>query len=86
MPPELDSPSGRARQLWRVTLVVMMAVIASLFGLFMSAYLIRMEFGDWRPLQDPALLWVNTGVLVACSVLLQLAWRAARRATTGCSR
>jgi cytochrome c oxidase subunit III len=79
MPPELDSPSGRARQLWRVTLVVMMAVIASLFALFMSAYLIRMEFGDWRPLQDPALLWVNTGVLVACSVLLQLAWRAARQ-------
>jgi cytochrome c oxidase subunit III len=76
---DLASPSTRSRQLWRVTLVVLMAVIASLFGLFMSAYLIRMDAGDWRPLQDPGLLWANTGVLVACSVLLQLAWLAARR-------
>ncbi|MEQ9002701.1 MAG: cytochrome c oxidase subunit 3 [Pseudomonadales bacterium] len=76
---DLTSPSARSRQLWRVTLMVIMAVVASVFGLFMSAYLIRMDYGDWRPLQDPALLWANTGVLVLCSVLLQLAWGAARR-------
>lgn len=78
-PAELESAPARSRRLWRVTLVVIMAVVASLFGLFMSAYLIRMEFGDWRPLQEPGLLWTNTAVLIACSVLLQVSWAAARK-------
>ncbi len=39
----------------------------------------RMEYADWRPMPDPVLLWVNTGVLVACSVALQCAYVAACR-------
>ncbi len=76
--PELDSQELRARQVMRLGLVVLIAVIASLFGLFVSAYVMRMEYADWRPLPEPALLWGNTGVLVLCSVALQWAYLAAR--------
>lgn len=69
----------RTRQTLRLALVVLIAVIASLFGLFMSAYLMRMEYADWRPMPEPALLWGTTGVLVLCSVALQWAYFAARQ-------
>jgi cytochrome c oxidase subunit III len=59
--------------------VVIFAVASSLFGLFISAYLIRMEVADWRPAPEPGLLWGNTGVLVLCSVAFQWAHRAATR-------
>ncbi|HEX7035571.1 MAG TPA: cytochrome c oxidase subunit 3 [Pseudomonadales bacterium] len=76
--PELPSPEQRTQQSLRVGLVVLIAVIASLFGLFMSAYLMRMEYADWRPIGEPQLLWINTGVLALCSVALQWAYFAAR--------
>lgn len=64
----------------RVGLVVFLAVVTSLFALALSAYMMRMEIaGDWRPLPEPGLLWVNTGILVLGSVFFQLAWNAARR-------
>lgn len=69
----------RWRQTMRFALLVLIAVVTSLFGLFLSAYLMRMEYADWRPMPDPVLLWVNTGVLVACSVALQWAHFAAGR-------
>lgn len=76
--PELPHQAVRSQQALRFGLVVLIAVISSLFGLFISAYLIRMEYGDWRPVAEPALLWGNTGVLVLCSVMLQWAYFAAR--------
>lgn len=64
----------------RVGLVVFLAVVTSLFGLALSAYMMRMEIaGDWRPLPEPGLLWVNTGLLVLGSVFFQWGWNAARR-------
>ena len=63
----------------KVALGVLLAVITSLFALFVSAYAIRMEYGDWRPVPEPQLLWANTGILFLGSVGLQLAWRAAGR-------
>ena len=63
----------------KVGLGVLLAVITSLFALFVSAYAIRMEYGDWRPVPEPQLLWINTGVLFFGSVGLQMAWRAAGR-------
>ncbi len=57
----------------RLGLFVFLAVIASLFALFISAYTMRMELGDWRPLPDPNLLWLNTGLLVLSSIALQWA-------------
>ena len=58
----------------KVALVVLMAVMASVFALFMSAYVIRMELADWRPLPEPDLLWINTGLLVLASIGMQWAF------------
>lgn len=66
----------------RVAVVVYFGVITVLFGLISSAYVMRMgmqgmghgAMGDWRPMPEPPLLWVNSLVLLLSS----LAWEAAR--------
>lgn len=64
----------------KVALGVFLAVATSLFALFLSAYDIRMELSDWRPLQEPDLLWFNTALLVLGSVALQWGWNGAKKA------
>ena len=63
----------------KIGLGVFLAVVGSLFALFISAYSMRMGMVDWRALPAPRLLWFNTGVLVLSSVALQWAHVAARR-------
>lgn len=62
----------------RIGLWIFLAVVASLFGLFTSAYHMRAGYADWQQLDAPALLWLNTGVLVLASVAFQWAWMASR--------
>ena len=66
----------------KIGLVSFIAVVTSLFALFLSAYLMRMQLGDWRPLAEPNLLWLNTGILVLASVAFQLTRGAASRGQT----
>ncbi len=54
-----------------VGLTALMAVVTSFFALTLSAYSLRMELGDWIPLTEPQLLWVNTGMLVLASIAFQ---------------
>ncbi len=63
----------------KVGLIAFIAVVTSLFALFLSAYLMRMKLPDWSPLTEPKLLWLNTGVLVLASVAFQLTRGAAKR-------
>lgn len=63
----------------KIGLGVFLAVVGSLFALFISAYSMRMQLIDWRSLPVPRLLWFNTGVLVVSSAALQWAQIAARR-------
>jgi cytochrome c oxidase subunit III len=63
----------------KVGLGVFLAVVGCLFALFISAYFMRMELSDWRPMPVPRLLWLNTGVLLLSSVALQCALVGARR-------
>jgi len=63
----------------KIGLLTFIAVVTSLFALFLSAYLMRMKLGDWRPLAEPDLLWLNTGVLVLASFAFQLTRGAANR-------
>jgi cytochrome c oxidase subunit III len=63
----------------KIGLGVFLAVVGSLFALFISAYSMRMNMVDWRALPVPRLLWFNTGALVLSSVALQWAYVAARR-------
>ncbi len=63
----------------KIGLGVFLAVVGSLFALFISAYSMRMALIDWRSLPVPKLLWFNTGVLIVSSAALQWAQVSARR-------
>ena len=63
-----------------IGLGVFMTVATSLFALSISAYLMRREGADWRPLAQPMVLWLNTAMLVLGSVFFERARRAARSA------
>ena len=63
----------------KVGLGVFLAVVGALFALLISAYVMRMSLADWRPVPKPALLWINTGVLMLASAAFQWARSAADR-------
>lgn len=56
-----------------------LAVVTVLFSLFAVVYFERMEIPDWKPLAEPGLLWLNTGLLILGSIGLEAARMAARR-------
>lgn len=63
----------------RVGLWIFLAVVTSLFCLFVSAYYMRMGThaghggGDWTAIRDPTILWLNTGLLIVGSIAMQSA-------------
>ena len=61
----------------KVGLWVFLAVVSSLFGLFASAYMMRVGghggLATWQPLDEPSVLWINTLVLVLASGAMQVA-------------
>ncbi len=63
-----------------------LAVLTSMFFLFIVGYRMRMQLADWQPLADPAVLWLNTLLLVLSSFALQRAKNAAERGTIGAVR
>ena len=64
----------------RIGLWVFMAVVTSLFSLFLSAYSMRMHHGvGWCHLTMPRIAWLNTLVLVAASIAMQFASAGAAR-------
>ena len=60
----------------KVALWAFLIVVASLFGIFASAYTLRMQghggLTVWQPLQEPSVLWINTLVLVFASGAMQI--------------
>jgi len=77
-----DAPLPAAK----IGLGVFIAVASALFALFLSAYSMRMQMGDWRSLPTPALLWLNTLVLILSSVALEWTVAAARRSDMGSAK
>jgi cytochrome c oxidase subunit 3 len=63
----------------KVALVFFLVVASVIFSLFTVSYFIRMELPDWRPLSDPAQLWLNTGLLFISSALFQWARNIGKR-------
>ncbi|MEJ2138399.1 MAG: cytochrome-c oxidase [Gammaproteobacteria bacterium] len=55
-----------------------LAVLTSMFFLFVIGYRMRMAMPDWEPIADPGLLWFNTGLLVLSSLFMQRAKLAAQ--------
>jgi cytochrome c oxidase subunit 3 len=68
---------GQVSPTAKTGLILFLAVVTSLFSLFISAYFLRMELSDWRPVEEPQLLWANTLLLVLGSVSIHLSGRAA---------
>jgi len=60
----------------KVGLWVFLAVVSSLFGLFASAYSMRMVghggLAAWQQLDEPSILWINTLILVLASGAMQI--------------
>jgi len=83
-PEEAEAGSAVSLPPAKIGLLILLAVITSLFGLFISAYWMRMEHahGDWSPLAVPRLLWLNTALLILSSAGMQWASGAARRSQT----
>ena len=71
------SPESVTSSAQKVGLWVFLAVVSSLFGLFASAYTMRMGghsgLVSWQPLDEPNVLWINTLVLVLASGAMQIA-------------
>lgn len=64
----------------RIGMAVALAPIAMLFVAFTSAYIVRQGLGeDWRATQLPNILWINTAILLASSVTLEMARRSLTR-------
>ena len=76
-PEGLGPVAARAGSIPQFALKLFLAVAAILFTLFLITYMERMIFGDWQPMPEPWLLWVNTALLVVASFGMQRAWRAA---------
>ncbi|MGR9105789.1 MAG: cytochrome c oxidase subunit 3 [Gammaproteobacteria bacterium] len=76
--PDEGNPSGLlALPKPKFGLAVVLAVVTMLFFLLLVAYTSRMQISDWRPLPEPRILWVNTGVLILSSVAFEwtkVAW------------
>jgi cytochrome c oxidase subunit III len=81
-PEDVEAGSAVSLPPAKIGLWTLLAVITSLFGLFISAYWMRMEHahGDWTPLAVPRVLWLNTALLILSSAAMQSARAAARRA------
>lgn len=77
MLPASHPAAARARAA-QTGLWLFMGVVSALFSLFIAAYVMRMDTGDWSPIALPPQLWLSTALLLAGSVLMQRAATAAR--------
>ncbi len=64
-------PLGGSDNTKLIALMALLAVVTSFFALIMSAYSLRMEVGDWVPMTEPQLLWMNTLMLMVASGVFQ---------------
>src|SRR5690606_8365345 len=58
---------------------VFLAMVTSLFLIFVGAYIMRKDHGhgggmhEWMPVNEPGVLWFNTALLVLASIAMQVA-------------
>lgn len=65
----------------KLALIIFVIVASVLFSLLTVSYYLRILWGggDWVPIAEPGLLWLNTGVLIAASIMFHLALLQGRR-------
>ncbi len=71
---QASRPSG----LYPIFLLALLATITMLFASLTAAILVRRTGSDWVPVRLPDIVWANALVIVASSVLLELARRSLR--------
>jgi cytochrome c oxidase subunit 3 len=96
--PWLDSPQatasgGNSTEIMKkkIALRFFLAVVSVLFSLFIITFLARSQFPDfealagqaWQPFTNATQLWINTGILVAASIAIQVALVCARKNAIG---
>lgn len=74
------SGSGAAaavpRRAYFTALSLGLAAIVMFFMALVSSYIVRKGLGgDWRPIELPRILWLNTAILVASSATIEVARR-----------
>ena len=62
----------------RVALRFFLVVVGILFFMMVVAYAGRLSYEDWRPVPSSGLMWLNTAILVAASIAMQVSVWAAR--------
>ena len=65
---------------------VFIGVASTLFALFLTAYVMRMDGADWSTIALPRQLWLSSALLLASSALLQRSSSAAGRGQGGRAR
>lgn len=75
--PSVGSTGGRSIE--RVGLGIFLAVVGSLFALFGSAFVMRMDLEAWSSLSLPPIVWANTVQLGLASLFMHFAVASARR-------
>lgn len=63
----------------KLGLWLFLGVVTMLFAAFTSAYLVRMPLPDWQSIPKPAILWLNTIVLLLSSATAQWAMMSVKR-------
>jgi cytochrome c oxidase subunit 3 len=58
---------------YRTCLNTLLAVLSSMFFLFIIGYRLRMAEADWVSIDDPKILWLNSGMLIIAGLLMQRA-------------
>lgn len=79
-------PDGRgaSRRASMTGLMVLLAATTMAFAAFTSAFVVRRGMSnDWVALPLPRILWVNTAVLIASSLLLEVARRCLKSGRRG---
>jgi cytochrome c oxidase subunit III len=72
-----DDGRGAFRRASFAGLLVLVAITAMVFAAFLTAFIVRrQETLNWQPIPKPPILLVNTGVLLASSLLLDVSRRA----------
>ncbi len=68
--------SERERRMYLTGVSVTLAAILMFFMALASSYIVRKGTGtDWQPIDTPRILWLNTVVLVASSITVEIARR-----------
>ncbi|QDF96294.1 cytochrome C oxidase subunit III [Azoarcus sp. DD4] len=94
LPAPAPGDAGATQPAARTGLNVLLGVVTALFALLVVALLIRAQLPDWAalagspasPFATLAPLWANTAVLLAGSIAMQFASRAARLGQRGGAR